>query len=186
MGDGVVEGVEALPVGVEEVHQPVRGGLSATAVAAPTKSFSAPPRKTGNRVENNEPLGDLVNYLIPMINKLNLTDEEKHNNRLSTVQSQLITFGYRIPPEGIHDQKAINFYEQILKCNSEVSTVLKKGYSPPLISEPPNFKKRNNLSAQKEMAFVRNSFFQKTFLNLFVSISRNKPDKNLSLFYKYI
>ena len=117
------EEVEEEEVGVEletvvqDVHIPTKtAALSPIHAEDRTRSSNVliPERTKNKTVVKEGPLGDLENYLIPLISKLNLSEEEVFNNKLSTIQSQILTYGFRIPKGGIHDLLAIEFYEKVL------------------------------------------------------------------------
>lgn len=60
-------------------------------------------------------------------------------------------------PGGIHEPDAIQFWRSVLKANQWVMNVLENGYVIPLVEAPKEFYEDNNMSAKRQMDFVRQS-----------------------------
>ena len=101
-------------------------------------------------------LGELTDYIIPLINKKVLSEEEIWINKLSNIQSDILNKGFRIPENGIHSELGQKFYREILLAPSDVLEVLDLGYDPPIIKPlPKDFFTLNNKSARLKPEFVR-------------------------------
>ena len=60
-------------------------------------------------------------------------------------------------PGGIHKLEAVEFWRSELKANQWVMTVLEHGYVIPFAYAPAEYDEDNNMSAKKQMGFVRQS-----------------------------
>ena len=60
-------------------------------------------------------------------------------------------------PGGIHEPDAIQFWRSVLKANQWVMNVLENGYVIPLVEAPKEYYEDNNMSAKRQMDFVRQS-----------------------------
>lgn len=101
-------------------------------------------------------IGELKDYIIPFIHKKVLTDEEIWINKLSTIQTDILSKGFRIPKDGIHSELGQKFYKDILLAPKDVLDVLATGYNPPIIKPlPRDFFTINNKSARLKLDFVR-------------------------------
>ncbi len=64
--------------------------------------------------------------------------------------------GFKPLPRGIHQEAAIRCYDEVLNAGEEVLQILREGYSPTWKSGPPPASKlENNMSAKRDMRFVR-------------------------------
>ena len=64
--------------------------------------------------------------------------------------------GFKPLPRGIHQEAAIRCYDEVLNAGEEVLQILREGYLPTWKSGPPPASKlENNMSAKRDMRFVR-------------------------------
>ena len=97
-------------------------------------------------------------YLISPFTHSELSSEELAINKLVETQRDILN-NFAIPKDGIHSVEAQNFYDKMLNAPQDVKDILRDGYSPPCIAEPPsNFYRRNNMSARRNIEFVRQVF----------------------------
>lgn len=91
------------------------------------------------------------------VNTLNSSSDTDFCQYIDSVIDDLRTRGFHPLSRGIHNPKAILFYQQVLSANEYVTNLLEWGYFPRLISRPPNtIDLKNNRSARNHITFVRN------------------------------
>ena len=90
------------------------------------------------------------------VNVLNSTSDSDFCQYIDSVIEGLQAKGFVPLPRGIHNPKAIMFYQNVLQANDYVINLLEWGYFPRLISRPPNvIDLKNNKSARQHIQFVR-------------------------------
>ena len=100
---------------------------------------------------SSDPFDNDFHNIIPPLN----SSDKSHYEHLNLMQMQLKSMHYE-PSDTIHSQSAISFYQNILHAPPLVIDTLREGYLPTFQSSIPiTYHEQNNLSARKNMPFVR-------------------------------
>jgi len=88
---------------------------------------------------------------------LNSSSDDEFCQYIDSIIQNLESKGFVPLDRGIHNPKAVLFYQEALGASDYVIDLLEGGYFPRLISEPPHtIDLKNNRSARQHIDFVRN------------------------------
>ena len=130
-------------------------------------------------VEKQSRNSSLSDYLISTVHNV-VSEEDELINTLGLLQNTLLKQGHE-PSKDIHSSNSFAFYRDVLKAPADVLSILKEGYFPQFIEEPPSFFKVNNKSARDQMDFVRCLFCELSFEEIKLIVNKYRSEISLHI-----